>query len=84
MRMRLEGVKKGLEPSSTPVAVEIAIASAATSSGSISVAITVAGPAGAPEYAIGKTYLAIRSAAIPAAITRVVTVHKLRALLIHP
>ena len=83
MRMRLEGVKKGLVPSSTPVAVEIAIASTATSSGSIPVAIAVTGPAGTSEDAIGKTYPAIWSTAVPTTVARVVAVHKLRALFVH-
>ena len=83
MRMRLEGVKKGLGSSSAPVTIGIAISISATSSGSIPIAIAVAGPAGASEDTIGKTYVAIRSAAIHTAIARVVTVNKLRAFLIH-
>ena len=87
MRMRLEGVKKGLIPASAPerIAVEIPISIpiAATSTDSIPIAIAVAVPAVAPKDAIRKTYPAVRSAAVPAAIARVVTVHKLGALLIH-
>ena len=88
MRMRLEGVKKGLVPSSTPVAVPvpvtISIPIAAATCDSIPVAIAVAVPAVAPENAIRETCPAVRSAAVPTSITGVVTVNKLPALPIIP
>jgi len=70
--MRLEGVKKGLVPSSTPeriaveitISISITIAGAATSRHPIPVAIVVAVPAVSPEYAIPKTCAAVRSAPV--------------------
>jgi hypothetical protein len=79
--MALEGVKKGLRPS-TPNRIEITISIATTSNDSIEVAIPVAIPATASENAIAQAYISIRSASVQAAIARVMTVNKLSALLI--
>src|SRR5829696_2893170 len=74
MRMHLEGVKNA-SPATMPIAISIEI-TVAIPAGPIAY-LDVSGPATTAEDVVGETYPAIRPAAVPAAIPRVVAVNEL-------